>query len=80
MDPLSYKAERSDTRVYPAEVSDTAVHLPSTDDVEETANCEAEPTGFASAAEVYATLRLHDAHGCRRYWAAHAYISADPDE
>ncbi|WP_155981267.1 hypothetical protein [Nocardia sp. BMG111209] len=44
--------------------------------------CAVEPTGFASAHEAYADLILHDEHGveCRRYLAAHAYISAGTDE
>jgi hypothetical protein len=48
----------------------------------EECDCAMEPTGFASSHEAYAALRLHDGHGpqCRRYLAAHAYISADLDD
>ncbi len=40
--------------------------------------CAAEPTGFANSHEAYADLQHHDGHGpeCRRYLAAHAYVSA----
>jgi hypothetical protein len=45
-------------------------------------DCATEPTGFASSHEAYAALRLHDGHGpeCKRYLAAHAYVSAELDD
>lgn len=44
-------------------------------------DCATSPTGFATANEAYAVLRLHAAHGpgCRRYLAAHAYVSEATD-
>ena len=42
-------------------------------------DCSTDPIGFGTHSEASAVLRLHAAHGpdCRRYLAAHAYISAE---
>jgi hypothetical protein len=47
---------------------------------EEVADCAAEPTGFASSHRAYEAMWLHDGPECRRYLAAHAYVSAGIDD
>ncbi len=45
-------------------------------------DCATDPIGFAASDEAYAVLALHAAHGpqCRRFLAAHAYISAGTED
>ncbi|WP_162958783.1 hypothetical protein [Nocardia yunnanensis] len=45
-------------------------------------DCTSDPIGFGHADEAYAVLRLHAAHGpqCRRFLAAHAYVSAETQD
>ncbi|WP_405135554.1 hypothetical protein [Nocardia sp. NBC_01388] len=38
-------------------------------------DCASDPGGFATWREAYTALWQHDAHGCPRYLAAHAYVS-----
>ena len=64
----------------PEEVTVPMLNVPLREAI--TGDCATDPIGFATSTEAYAVLRLHDAHGprCRRFLAAHAYVSADLDD